>query len=218
MAKVYEVERGDCLSSIAARNGFARWQTIYEHPDNAEFRELRPNPNIIYAGDRLVIPDPEIKQVEIATGASHSLRVDSAQIMLRIELFDVGEDGLADASYELRVDGDEEPLTGELDGGLLEHPVPAKARRAHLLLMNKDSQAPIAEFELQLGELDPHDTLSGMQARLTALGYDCGDIDGRWGPRTHAALTAFRRAEQLVDSDKPYGSASCDAIRDRLGY
>jgi hypothetical protein len=57
MSTEYIVVSGDYLSKIAKRFGFDDWRTIYNHPDNAAFRAKRPNPNLIYPGDRLMIPD-----------------------------------------------------------------------------------------------------------------------------------------------------------------
>jgi hypothetical protein len=56
MSTPYTVKRGDTLTSIATRHGFSNWRAIYNHPDNAGFRRLRPNPNRIYPGDVIQIP------------------------------------------------------------------------------------------------------------------------------------------------------------------
>jgi LysM domain len=57
MSKPYTVIRGDNLTKIAHRHGFRNWRAIYDHPDNAGFRRLRPNPNLIYPGDVVQIPE-----------------------------------------------------------------------------------------------------------------------------------------------------------------
>lgn len=56
MSSPYTVKSGDSLSAIAAAHGIGSWQEIYNHPDNAAFRELRPNPDLIKPGDQLFIP------------------------------------------------------------------------------------------------------------------------------------------------------------------
>lgn len=53
----YVVKPGDTLGAIAARLGVGSWQVLYQHPSNAEFRAKRPNPNLIYPGDIINIPD-----------------------------------------------------------------------------------------------------------------------------------------------------------------
>ena len=57
MSTAYTVQRGDNLSIIARRHGLRSWRDIYFHPENEAFRRLRPNPNLIYAGDVVLIPD-----------------------------------------------------------------------------------------------------------------------------------------------------------------
>lgn len=57
MGTPYTVRSGDTLSRIAQQNGYSSWQEIYNHPDNADFRRRRPNPNQIHPGDQLILPD-----------------------------------------------------------------------------------------------------------------------------------------------------------------
>jgi len=57
MSTPYVVKSGDWLSKIAAAHGFSDWRDIYYHPDNAAFRAQRPNPDLIYPGDVVMIPD-----------------------------------------------------------------------------------------------------------------------------------------------------------------
>lgn len=54
---IYIVKPGDCLTKIAADNGFDDGKIIYDHPGNAQFRKKRPNPDVIQAGDELFIPE-----------------------------------------------------------------------------------------------------------------------------------------------------------------
>jgi len=57
MGTRYTVKSGDSLSKIARSKGLPSWRIIYNHPDNADFRRKRPNPNLIHPGDTLVIPN-----------------------------------------------------------------------------------------------------------------------------------------------------------------
>ena len=65
MSTPYTVQRGDTLTKIAREHGFRSWRALYSHPDNAGFRRLRPNPDLIFPGDVIQIPDAPI------TGATH---------------------------------------------------------------------------------------------------------------------------------------------------
>ena len=43
---IYTVNPGECLTKIAADHGFGDFKMIYDHPANAEFRKLRPDPHV----------------------------------------------------------------------------------------------------------------------------------------------------------------------------
>lgn len=53
---VYTVRNGDTLSGIARKYGLPSWRVLYHHPSNKSFRQKRPNPNLIFPGDRINIP------------------------------------------------------------------------------------------------------------------------------------------------------------------
>ncbi|MBN1575053.1 MAG: LysM peptidoglycan-binding domain-containing protein [Chitinispirillaceae bacterium] len=54
----YTIKSGDTLSKIAAEAGLPKWQIIYNDPQNEPFRKKRPDPDLIYPGDTIWIPDP----------------------------------------------------------------------------------------------------------------------------------------------------------------
>ncbi len=56
MAVPYTVRPGDNLTSIALRFGLKAWQDLYYSSDNAAFRAKRPNPNLVFAGDVIMVP------------------------------------------------------------------------------------------------------------------------------------------------------------------
>jgi LysM repeat protein len=62
----YTVKLGDTLSRIASRHGLTSWQPIYDA--NPEIR----NPNLIFAGQDLVIPSDENAAQHRSWNASHS--------------------------------------------------------------------------------------------------------------------------------------------------
>lgn len=57
MSKPYTVKPGDSLTRIADREQYSSWRDIYYHPDNAAFRAKRPDPNQIFPGDVLMLPN-----------------------------------------------------------------------------------------------------------------------------------------------------------------
>ncbi|MGB9698788.1 MAG: LysM peptidoglycan-binding domain-containing protein [Thermodesulfobacteriota bacterium] len=52
----YTVKQGDCLSSIGEKYGIF-WEKIWNQPKNDKLKEKRKNPNILYPGDVIFIPD-----------------------------------------------------------------------------------------------------------------------------------------------------------------
>ena len=51
MTTPYTVQSGDTLVRIAQQFGFPDWRTIYDAPENAAFRQARPDPDKIFPGD-----------------------------------------------------------------------------------------------------------------------------------------------------------------------
>jgi hypothetical protein len=54
---IHVVKKDETLSSIARTYGFDDWRTIYYHEGNNAFRLKRPDPDVIFPGDELFIPD-----------------------------------------------------------------------------------------------------------------------------------------------------------------
>ncbi len=52
----YTIKSGDTLSKIAKEAGIPDWKTIYNDPQNADFRKKRPDPDKIFPGDKIWIP------------------------------------------------------------------------------------------------------------------------------------------------------------------
>lgn len=75
MSPRHIVQKGECLSGIAWEHGFTNWRKIYDHPNNAQFRAERPNPDLIYPGDTLFIPEREAKHASLPTGQTKKLKL-----------------------------------------------------------------------------------------------------------------------------------------------
>lgn len=193
LSRKYVVQPGDCLSSIAAAQGYASWKTIYYDPDNAAFRAKRPNPNVIQAGDVLYLPDPEGKSVAAPTEKRHRFTLSRPDTRLRLRLLDRDDRPIANAPYVLDVSGDRRE--GRTDGdGRLDEPIPHELGAAGLELTADPARPSLVyRWQLRLGDLDPIDGLRGVQARLNNLGFHAGPVDGKLGPLTLAGLLAFQR-------------------------
>lgn len=208
------VEQGECLSSIAAHYRLPDYKAIYDSPDNSDFRKKRPNPNVIYPGDEIVIP--RAKKLAIDTGNSYTFVAKLPTIKLRLNVFDDIGATPTKADYELRIPGEPEPITGSLAGGLLETMISARVRQAHLIIRSAETGRTIDELDLVLGALDPVETVSGAQMRLQRLGFDCGPVSGEMNPATEAALRLFQRVNQLTE-DGACSAATQAKLKDLAG-
>lgn len=194
---MYTVVQGDCLSSIAHQFGFADWRTIYNHGSNAAFRQQRPNPNQIFPGDQIFIPDTEGKTEDAPTDKWTEFKIDNQKTMIRVRMMDGNNKPFAGKQYQLDVNGTLSEGSTKADG-MIEQEIPADATEATLTVwFDVDKTRPGVIWNLKLGHLDPWDKPSGVQARLKNLGYDPGPVDGIVGPRTTAALKGFQFSQNL---------------------
>ncbi len=201
MSREHIVTQGEHLSSIAQRYGFADYRALYNHPENAELKRNRPDPNVILPGDRVVIPDPRERFVSRPTTQTHRFKLRRPQVRIRLTLTNGNGETIANAPYTLAVGAT--TLEGTTSGtGGVEQMVEADVSEVLLTVWpggRKSVEEPQLTWTLMVGHLDPVETLSGIQARLWNLGYDPGPIDGIVGPRTERAIRAFQRRHDLAE-------------------
>ena len=198
MSTAHTVKQGECLSRIAAQYGFRDYKTIYDDPQNADFKKKRPDPNLIFPGDLIYIPDKKSKTESRPTGDRHTFKLKSAERLLRIVVEDLDGTKLANAPYELTIEGD--VSTGVLPASaLIEQVIPAAAENG--LLKVASYQWPLKIAHLNPLDETADDGVSGIQARLSNLGYSPGPIDGIAGPLTEAAIKAFQADNPPLEVD-----------------
>ena len=190
----HTVQQGECLVSIAKMYGFEDAGEIYQYAKNADLRRLRPNPNLLYPGDTVVIPAHDLKSFTLPTGKHHKLVVNVPKRKVRVRVLDANREPMKNLPFKL--DTGARVYEGQSDGdGVVEKTVPAEVEQAMLSI--GDLTIP-----LLLGHLNPcddteDDGISALQARLKNLGYQPGRIDGCLGPRTRAALRRFQSDHNL---------------------
>jgi N-acetylmuramoyl-L-alanine amidase len=192
------VKQGECLSSLAKKYGFADYMTIYDHPNNAELKAKRQNPNVVFPDDEIYIPDFELREVDAATERKHRFQLIGNKTVFRIVVKDGDGEPFASVRYELKIE--KETYEGTTDqNGKLEQKIPADARKGALILFSdeEDERKVIGMFSLDLGHLDPVEEITGVQSRLNNLGYGCGRVDGVAGRKTGEALRAFQAENGL---------------------
>lgn len=188
----HKVEQGECLSSIAKKYEFTNWRSIYDDPQNAEFRRRRPNPNIIYPGDELFIPHKDLKELSGQTEKRHKFKLVKPMRVLRIAVEDRDRKRMTNQAYTLTVDEEEYPRRYTDDKGMLEELIRVDAKEAKLTI-GKYIWDTLLIADLNPIEADtPDEGVSGAQGRLLNMAYDVGPVDGILGPKTRAALKQFQ--------------------------
>lgn len=184
----HKVKSGECLSSIAHMYGFS-WDTIWSYSENSSLRNKR-DPNVLFPGDVVHIPERQTKKEAGATENRHTFRLKGEPVELRLRLLKNNEP-LADAEYILNAEGSVN--TGKTDSdGNIRHRISPDAIDGTLELPDSGKK-----FILKIGDLDPVTENTGVQGRLKNLGFDCGPVDGIIGPRTRQALKSFQEAYDL---------------------
>jgi hypothetical protein len=191
------VRQGECISSIAENAGHF-WETVWNDPANAELRQARQDPNVLLPADRVHVPALREKWEPRPTELRHRFRRRGWPETLRFRVLR-DDEPRGNQPYTLAVDGVE--TTGVTDAnGNLSQPIAPNARRA---ILHVGTEPDMDRYEFTLGAIDPIDSISGVQGRLNNLGFDCGAIDGKWGPQSEAAMRKFQKKNSLTVTGEP---------------
>src|SRR5882762_531716 len=129
MSGYYVVRQGDYLAKIARQHGFGDWHTIYDDPNNASFRQLRPDPNLIDPGDRIFIPTRQTKISPLPAGTPKRYRLRSEPTTLHVVVRDADGQPIANAPYVLALPDKE--LKGTTNGsGAVRQTLPLDVEQA----------------------------------------------------------------------------------------
>ncbi len=194
------VEPGEHLSGIAARFGFRSTAPILGHPDNAELKKKRLNPNVLRPGDIVVIPDLAAKTENAATGRVNSFVAAGLIVGLNVRVEKLGGVAMADrdtvvtmaeadARGALALNPPQQPKT-DAKGKVAIVISAATAEGELTVVANPKVDLADTRFRMLVGGLNPaldDDTgalpvdpatgrpdASGVRARLTNLGYFAG--------------------------------------------
>lgn len=205
----HTVRQGECLVSIAESYGFF-WETLWSHAENEGLRSRRRDPTVLLPGDVVFVPDMTIKSYMRPTGALHTFRVKNVPAKFELRLR--AEDGTARAglAYVLVIDGVEIP--GTTDGnGAVKSSISPTAREGVLRIPSTGE-----EIILDLGHMEPVDTIRGAKMRLHALGTYNGPIDDEGGVAFSRALTNFQGSHGL-ERTGVLDASTQDALRTAFG-
>lgn len=201
------VAEGEHLSGIAQAQGFSSIAPIWDHPDNAELKKLRKNPNLLLAGDRLIIPDRQSKEVAGATDQRHRFVTQGEPLELQLKVHDQGfnplhgEAVLVTAAARVPM-----PQSGDIFKAAL----PRNLREASVEFPISASERQRPTLRVQPGRLDPIETMSGQQQRLNNLGYFAGFVKTQAVDAKHVE-PQLRWAVEEFQCDH-MGSAEADGV------
>ncbi|MDH4156115.1 MAG: peptidoglycan-binding protein [candidate division Zixibacteria bacterium] len=167
--RYYTVKPGDWLSKISRKFGINDWHVIYDHPQNKGFKKKRPDPNTIYPGDIVYIPDPEYIELQPKRKHANPYEIkavppkwDKIELVMR----DVDGKVIANEPYNIKIGGYSVSGTTDGDGKIEETVIPELLDYGSYELEFKGTTRT-----LRIGHVDSIDELSGVLQRLENLGY-----------------------------------------------
>lgn len=207
----YTVKQGDCIMSIAEANGFL-WETVWNHPDNAGLKQGRKDPNILFPGDIVVIPEIKERSESAPTDQLTRFLKKINRVQVRLRLLDLKRRPRANVEYTARVESETSRGRSDADGYIV---IMVRPNDRELnLTVTEGSKTD--EYKLPLGSIDPIEELSGAQHRLTNLGYSCASEEGTLGEVTKAAIRAFQK-EMALDVSGELNDATRQKLKDVHG-
>lgn len=190
--KPYTVRRAETLQMLLYRER----GVLDPHPTaSAAVNRLVFNirsPSLLHAGDRLYLPRAGKrgeKRHRLLGGQDNRFITPGHGRKLRFILAEKGQ-VLAGVAYTIEVTG--LTIEGSTDAqGAVDARIPLDATEAWLIVSGR-------ERRLVLGGLDPLHMVTGIQARLSNLGFHTGAIDGVLGPLTRRAIRKFQASRSLL--------------------
>lgn len=193
--KKYIVKQGDCISSIAYKYGLFP-ESIWNDSENSKLKQDRKDPNVLMPGDEVYIRDKEEKEESCASEKKHRFKKKGVPERLRIQFMDEEDKGRANEAYVLDIDGDLSENKTDKDGKV-EIWIPPNAKEGKITFRDSGE-----EYELQLGELDPVTEITGVQARLSNMGFYEGELDGKMSEELENAIRDFQENKDLDPTGK----------------
>jgi N-acetylmuramoyl-L-alanine amidase len=213
------------MAGIARKHGFHDFRTIWNHPQNAKLKSLRKNPNILFPGDLVFIPDMEQRIEEKVVDAKHIFIASKPLLVLRITIRDTDDLPVRDTQYLLLLKAGSSLRKTDGDGSLEPHVINEDETAGQLTLA-----ARRMDFRLQIGHLNPlianpqaekdaelrAEAITAWQDRLNNIGYFAGftpkdEAQLRW------AIEEFQREHGWIPEKgkKPNGKTDQET-RDAL--
>jgi len=154
------------MSSIAKQFGMS-WKKIWNADENQALRDLRKDPNVLFLGDTVVIPDNDPKEDGRAIDQHHVFKSQSEPTHVKIRLL-IDDKPRKNLPYELEVEDQPTRKGSTNNDGILEAEIPADAKTG-VLRVGKGN--PIEKYDLVFGKVYPLTIEDGLSNRLNELGF-----------------------------------------------
>lgn len=185
MSSNYSVAKGDHIPRIAEKFHFFDYTIIWDHANNAALKTSRVNPNILYPGDTVFIPDKTPQTETRPTTRTHKFKVKPQKLQLRLLILDYdGEPVTADLRY--KIEGDAGSVSAS--SGLFKKPILRSWENGSIRV----DKLNIIDVPLKIGWLDPVEYQSGQVARLNNLGYNAGSVESPDPDQFRSAVEEFQ--------------------------
>lgn len=170
MPKNHNVVQSDHIARIAEKYHFFDYTIIWDDGANADVKSKRTNPNILYPGDVVVIPDKTPKTETRPTTRTYVFKVKPQPLQIRLKILDYdGEPAVGDLKY--KVEGDSGTVA--MTNGLFRKPIDRAWQNGSLRV----DKLNILDVPMKIGWLDPVEYQSGQVARLNNLAYNAGVVE-----------------------------------------
>lgn len=203
MPKTYNVSQSEDLLEIAFSLGFGSTEKFHALEENRALLALRSD-GVLNPGDELAIPERKPITKRVSTNQSHRFVLKIPRRPLSVRVLDEDGEPVANADFVLEGSGVSESGTTDGDGIAMAEIPAGDCKNLKLTVLGQ-------EIRLSVAALDPVTSVSGLQGRLSNLGYPVGSRDGSFGPATRRAIKHFQS-----DHDLPCTGVVDDATRKRL--
>jgi Putative peptidoglycan binding domain len=201
MLKPYIIRQGDYFTKLAHTKGFNA-EKAWNDPANDDLRKKRSSMDMLEPGDIVFIPDEARPRLDVSGGVvNHYIaRIPKIPVNVRIK---VGGEIVVDEPYIIRGVGPD-PVNGKTDkNGYLSTRVRVHVREIEVELPKRKRT-----LRVRVGDMDPMNELSGLQKRLTHLGYylptktGTENFDALDPHQILSALKAFQAARKIEVTGK----------------
>jgi len=208
----HKKELVEWIGSIAAKNGHKSWRKVFNHGNNSSLKSKRKEPNLLVPGDIVYVPPVTPKDESGGTEKRHWFRLSrDKEDKFQIRLTDADMYFKAFGAINYRLEIGSQKKTGQLTKSdeVIEIPLGMEEETGEFEL---DGYV----IQLQIGALEPHDRVSGLQTRIINLGFDPGPIDNIAGKKTERGIKDFQQHYSLPVNGK-HDSATMNKVKSIYG-